>query len=953
MPHKSMEAAVLRRTSRHGRLPFVIIAFALAIISAPGAALGGGPAAESMTGHNEAAAPKSERPQPRVEGRGVAKFDAGRGKKPKQPLQAFDSPSAPQADAAPSVGILAASAPAEVTSSGAPAATSFESRPGLDQAGTGGGEPPDPMVAVGPDDVVQAVNTDIRFTTREGAATTINLDASDFFEVADFDFEGVPITIDGISDVRWIYDAKHARWFGLVMAWHCDDDGAGSTDDAYGVLMGAISTGSSPIGTYYHFSILYKGFLPVAPMIGTSADKLVLTASEYRMQNLATGCAMTGLVKDTPTSFTFMWANLMTYPSHPVSEYSLWTPIPSTYEAPRPALSPQGTSNTIFGVITNNTSGNVSYFTINGTVSASSSTIVVTTVDLTAAEVVAPFLSPPAPIQPGGNVPAAVDRYPTESIWQDNVLTFASTYPCDPTGGGSENRDCARIGQLDTTTPIPNLVQDMLIGSTGKDTWSPAVAQSQNGTLHAVFNQSSSTEGMSSYTRYQLSSDSPNTMSTPIELADGGGVHYNGSRWGDFTGLAQDPRDTNAVWQGSQYTKADGTWATRVSELQTAGATFVPIDPRRILDSRVGTGLSGPFSANVARSLQIAGVSGIPADAVAITGNLTVTNQTAAGYLAVTQVPNNNPSTSTLNFPAGDNRANNVTSPLSTQGQLSVVYKAANGKSAHVILDVTGYFLNDSSGTTYTPVTPAPVRSLDSRDGTGLTGPFVDRVVRSWDVAGQLGVPPDAVAVTGNLTIVGQTSAGDVTVGPIVPSNPTTSSLNVPVGDVRANGLTTKLAADGSLSAVFRGTNSSATAHLVFDVTGYYLDDPSGARFVPITPGRRLDTRFAAPREGLTGVFTAKLARTLVVTPYQGVPNNATAITGNLTVVNQTKPGYLAMTPVAVNEPPTSTLNFPIGDVRANGVTGPLGESGSVGLVYVAAGGSTSHLLLDITGYFR
>jgi hypothetical protein len=99
----------------------------------------------------------------------VAKFDAGRGKKPKQPLQAFDSPSALQADAAPSVGILAASAPAEVTSSGAPAATSFEPWAGLDQAGaaaicpTGQScaerEPPDPIVAVGPDDVVQTVST--------------------------------------------------------------------------------------------------------------------------------------------------------------------------------------------------------------------------------------------------------------------------------------------------------------------------------------------------------------------------------------------------------------------------------------------------------------------------------------------------------------------------------------------------------------------------------------------------------------------------------------------------------------------------------------------------------------------------------------------------------------------------------------------------------------------------
>jgi hypothetical protein len=99
-------------------------------------------------------------------------------------------------------------------------------------------------------------------------------------------------------------------------------------------------------------------------------------------------------------------------------------------------------------------------------------------------------------------------------------------------------------------------------------------------------------------------------------------------------------------------------------------------------------------------------------------------------------------------------------------------------------------------------------------------------------------------------------------------------------------------------------------------------------------------------------VFQANTARTLVITPYQGVPNNATAITGNLTVVNQTKAGYVSMTQVATNTPPTSTLNFPVGDIRANGVTGPLTSIGTVGLVY-KSGGATTHLILDITGYFR
>jgi hypothetical protein len=58
------------------------------------------------------------------------------------------------------------------------------------------------------------------------------------------------------------------------------------------------------------------------------------------------------------------------------------------------------------------------------------------------------------------------------------------------------------------------------------------------------------------------------------------------------------------------------------------------------------------------------------------------------------------------------------------------------------------------------------------------------------------------------------------------------------------------------------------------------------------------------------------------------------------------------MTQTATNNPATSTLNFPLGDTRANGVTGPLSGPGNVGLVYKTSGGLT-HLILDITGYFR
>ena len=58
------------------------------------------------------------------------------------------------------------------------------------------------------------------------------------------------------------------------------------------------------------------------------------------------------------------------------------------------------------------------------------------------------------------------------------------------------------------------------------------------------------------------------------------------------------------------------------------------------------------------------------------------------------------------------------------------------------------------------------------------------------------------------------------------------------------------------------------------------------------------------------------------------IPTNAVAVTGNLTVTGQTKAGYIVLAPAAGGA--TSTLNFPVGDTRANGVTVALGSGGTL-----------------------
>jgi len=391
------------------------------------------------------------------------------------------------------------------------------------------------------------------------------------------------------------------------------------------------------------------------------------------------------------------------------------------------------------------------------------------------------------------------------------------------------------------------------------------------------------------------------------------------------------------------------------------GATYFALAPTRLVDTRSRLGLThGALKAGAPSTFQVTGVgpNPIPDAAIAVTGNLTVTGQTAPGYFALTSVATASPRSSTLNFPTGDSRANGVTIQLGPGGKLGLVYIAHAGAAAQAIFDVTGYFLPGASGASYFPLTPN--RLLDTRSKLGLTtGALKAGVANTFQVTGlgddpALKIPAEAVAVTGNLTVTGQTAPGYFALTTVATRTPRTSTINFPVGDTRANGVTIQLGPGGKLGLIYVA-RAGSTAHAIFDVTGYFLPGASGASYFALTPTRLVDSRI---KLGLTrgalrvsGLYTFPVLK-IGANPAFQVPDAAVAVTGNLTVTGQTAPGYFALTSVATASPKSSTLNFPVGDTRANGVTIQLGPGGTLGLVYIAHAGAAAQAIFDVTGYF-
>jgi spore germination protein YaaH len=392
-----------------------------------------------------------------------------------------------------------------------------------------------------------------------------------------------------------------------------------------------------------------------------------------------------------------------------------------------------------------------------------------------------------------------------------------------------------------------------------------------------------------------------------------------------------------------------GTWQLgRVGAVidTTPSGTYYPLPPVRVLDTRSGIGLTNPFAAGTARSFPIAGVvANVPAGAIAVTGNLTATGATVAGFVRFGSSVTGN--SSTINFTAGDDRANGVTLGLATDGSLSGLYSTATGKgTVGLVFDLTGYFMRDPNGATFFPITPT--RIVDTRVRKGISIPLAAGAIATFGVAGLSGIPSSAIAVTGNATVTGQTGAGFVAVAPTLKAGvlPGSSTLNFPLADTRANNVTVPLSG-GKLQVEYVG-RARTSAQFIFDVTGYFVAGLSGATFVPLTPGRVVDSRIG---QGFKGPLKSGGNAPFVVSGQVSVHPIAVAVVGNLTVTGQTSGGWLAAGPGATSS--TSTLNFPAGDNRANGFVSLLGSGGTLTVTFGGLRGAVAQAVVDILGYYR
>jgi uncharacterized repeat protein (TIGR01451 family) len=122
--------------------------------------------------------------------------------------------------------------------------------------------------------------------------------------------------------------------------------------------------------------------------------------------------------------------------------------------------------------------------------------------------------------------------------------------------------------------------------------------------------------------------------------------------------------------------------------------------------------------------------------------------------------------------------------------------------------------------------------------------------------------------------------------------------------------------------------------------------------YFTVLPCRVVDTRSASGTWG-GPALAAQAERVFPMAGRCGIPPTARAVALNLTVTGPTGIGHLRAYPATLSPPAmTSVLNFTAGLTRANNAVVELSPAGEIAVFNGMASGTT-HLVLDVTGYFE
>jgi hypothetical protein len=284
----------------------------------------------------------------------------------------------------------------------------------------------------------------------------------------------------------------------------------------------------------------------------------------------------------------------------------------------------------------------------------------------------------------------------------------------------------------------------------------------------------------------------------------------------------------------SAMTGAPDTGVSPTSIPPTDGSGFVPLAPKRVLDTRDPAlgGAAGKLGTGRTVAIDVGDV--VPTDAVATVLSVTATSSCFAGFLTVFAC-GARPPTSNVNYEVGRTTAGVAITPM-MDGKLCIFASAATD----AVVDVMGAFTPD--GDRFHPMTPT--RWLDTRGAAvelaQITGARAAPTQTQLAMRGRAGIPDDATGVWLNLTVA-DPSVNTVLAAYPGPCGtaPLSSNVNARPQHSTASSVLVGIGDDGSVCVL----TVAGSSQIVVDVAGWFGPGAGGLVYRPTAPTRLLDTR--------------------------------------------------------------------------------------------------------------
>lgn len=266
--------------------------------------------------------------------------------------------------------------------------------------------------------------------------------------------------------------------------------------------------------------------------------------------------------------------------------------------------------------------------------------------------------------------------------------------------------------------------------------------------------------------------------------------------------------------------------------------------------------------------------------------------------------------------------------------------------------------VTSSGPSDYVPLTPT--RVLDTRTTGAVAANSTTTVAIAGTTIGGQALPATGVtAVAISLTETGSSSNGYLSAYPDGTPQPITSTVNYSTSGSYTNNTITPVGADGKI-AVYN--NSSGTAQIIIDVTGYYTTDTTSTNastYMPLSGSTRiLDTRkplgvsTAAPlgsNASLSLAIAGNNSNSAGI-PADGSSGVITGVAITLTAVNSAGNGQLIAYRDGDSKPNTFNLNYTAGNNVASTVIVPVGTDGKIDVYN--SGSQSVNVVGDVTGYY-